>query len=42
MGMDPVELRKINMIKEGETSEVFKIMGEGGEGVEMDSRVVQA
>lgn len=35
MGMDPVELRKINMIKEGETSEVFKIMGEGGEGVEM-------
>lgn len=33
--MDPLELRKINMITEGETSPVFKIMGEGGEGVEM-------
>jgi CO/xanthine dehydrogenase Mo-binding subunit len=35
LGMDPVELRKINMIAEGETSEIFKIMGEGSEGVEM-------
>ncbi len=35
LGMDPVELRRKNMIAEGETSEVFKIMGEGGEGVEM-------
>ncbi len=35
LGMDPIELRKINMISEGETSEIFKIMGEGGEGVEM-------
>jgi CO/xanthine dehydrogenase Mo-binding subunit len=35
LGMDPVELRKKNMIAEGQTSEVFKIMGEGGEGVEM-------
>ncbi len=35
LGIDPIELRKKNMIAEGETSEVFKIMGEGGEGVEM-------
>ncbi len=35
LGRDPIDLRKRNMIKEGETSEVFKIMGEGGEGVEM-------
>lgn len=35
LGMDPVELRKKNMIAEGETSEIFKIMGEGSEGVEM-------
>ncbi|OQX57215.1 MAG: aldehyde oxidase [Thermotoga sp. 4484_232] len=35
LGMDPVEIRKKNMIKEGETSPIFKIMGEGREGVEM-------
>ncbi len=35
LGMDPAELRKKNMIAEGETSEIFKIMGEGSEGVEM-------
>lgn len=35
LGIDPVELRRRNMIAEGETSPVFKIMGEGGEGVEM-------
>jgi putative selenate reductase molybdopterin-binding subunit len=35
IGIDPVEMRKRNMIKEGETSEIFRIMGEGGEGVEM-------
>jgi len=33
--MDPIELRKMNMIREGETSPVFKIMGEGREGTEM-------
>jgi putative selenate reductase molybdopterin-binding subunit len=31
--MDPVELRLKNCIKEGETSPVFKVMGEGGEGI---------
>ncbi|HUX13387.1 MAG TPA: molybdopterin cofactor-binding domain-containing protein [Spirochaetia bacterium] len=35
LDMDPIELRRKNMIAEGETSEVFRIMGEGGEGVEM-------
>ncbi|MDZ7795272.1 MAG: molybdopterin cofactor-binding domain-containing protein [Spirochaetia bacterium] len=35
LGMDPVELREKNMIAEGETSEIFRIMGEGTEGVEM-------
>ncbi len=35
MGMDPLEIRKKNMIVEGETSDIFRIMGEGGEGVEM-------
>lgn len=35
LGMNPVELRQKNMIGEGETSPIFKIMGEGGEGVEM-------
>lgn len=35
LGMDPVELRQKNMIAEGETSEIFRIMGEGSEGVEM-------
>jgi probable selenate reductase molybdenum-binding subunit len=33
--IDPAELRRKNMIREGETSPIFKIMGEGGEGVEM-------
>jgi len=35
IGMDPVELRRMNMIHEGETSDVFRIMGEGTEGVAM-------
>ncbi|SHH16423.1 xanthine dehydrogenase family protein molybdopterin-binding subunit [Thermosipho atlanticus] len=35
LGMDPLEFRKKNMINEGETSPIFKIMGEGREGVEM-------
>lgn len=34
VGMDPIEFRKKNYIKEGETSPVFKAMGEGREGVE--------
>lgn len=34
IGMDPVEFRKRNYIKLGETSPVFKAMGEGREGVE--------
>ncbi|MFA6365990.1 MAG: molybdopterin cofactor-binding domain-containing protein, partial [Candidatus Hydrogenedentales bacterium] len=33
--LDPVALREKNMIREGETSEVFRIMGEGSEGIEM-------
>ncbi len=35
LGMDPVELRLKNVIREGETSPIFKIMGEGREGVDM-------
>lgn len=35
IGMDPMEFRKQNMIREGESSPVFKIMGEGTEGVDM-------
>lgn len=35
IGKDPVAVREMNMIHEGETSEVFKIMGEGSEGVDM-------
>lgn len=35
VGMDPVEFRQKNMIKEGETSPIFKKMGEGSEGVAM-------
>jgi CO/xanthine dehydrogenase Mo-binding subunit len=35
IGMDPMEFRARNMIKEGEGSPVFKIMGEGTEGVDM-------
>ncbi len=34
MGMDPVEFRRKNHIREGETSPVFKALGEGKEGVE--------
>ncbi|MDI6861420.1 MAG: molybdopterin-dependent oxidoreductase [Caldisericia bacterium] len=33
IGIDPIELRKINHIKEGETSPVFEKLGEGREGV---------
>jgi len=33
LGMDPVEIRKINHIKTGETSPIFKALGEGREGV---------
>lgn len=35
IGMDPMELRRINVIDEKESSPVFKIMGEGTEGVDM-------
>ncbi|TYB92635.1 MAG: molybdopterin-dependent oxidoreductase [Kosmotoga sp.] len=34
IGMDPLELKQKNSIREGETSPIFKIMGEGTEGVE--------
>ena len=34
-GLDPALVRERNMIAEGETSEVFRIMGEGSEGIEM-------
>ncbi len=34
LGMDPVEFKLKNSIREGETSPVFKYMGEGREGVE--------
>ena len=33
LDLDPVELRERNMIREGETSPVFAVMGEGTEGV---------
>lgn len=33
LGMDPAEIRKINHIKTGETSPIFKALGEGREGV---------
>jgi len=33
IGIDPIELRKINHIREGETSPVFEKLGEGREGV---------
>lgn len=36
LNMDPVEIRRKNMIRENETSPIFKIMGEGREGVEMN------
>lgn len=35
LDMDPIEIRKMNMIKEGETSKIFEIMGEGQEGTKM-------
>jgi len=35
MDMDPIEFRQKNMIKENETSPIFKIMGEGTEGTAM-------
>lgn len=35
LNMDSMELRKKNMIKEGESSPIFKIMGEGTEGIDM-------
>jgi len=35
LGMDPIKLREKNMIRQGETSPIFKLMGEGGEGIEM-------
>ncbi|MDX1358275.1 MAG: molybdopterin cofactor-binding domain-containing protein [Clostridia bacterium] len=35
LGVDPVEFRVKNMIKEGETSPIFEIMGEGTEGSAM-------
>ncbi|MCF7923957.1 MAG: molybdopterin-dependent oxidoreductase [Candidatus Izimaplasma sp.] len=36
MNMDPTEFRKKNMMKEGETSPIFAIMGEGTEGTPMN------
>lgn len=33
--MAPIKFREINMIAEGETSPIFKLMGEGTEGIEM-------
>lgn len=35
LGVDPVALREMNMIAEGESSPIFAIMGEGTEGVPM-------
>lgn len=35
LNMDPVEIRRLNMIREGETSKIFEIMGEGKEGTAM-------
>jgi putative selenate reductase molybdopterin-binding subunit len=34
IGMDPIEFKLKNSIREGETSPIFKIMGEGREGVD--------
>lgn len=34
--MDPIRLRQMNMMKEHETSPIFKIMGEGTEGTAMN------
>ncbi|XFA98927.1 xanthine dehydrogenase family protein molybdopterin-binding subunit [Candidatus Izemoplasma sp. B36] len=36
MGIDPIEFRQKNMMKENETSPIFAIMGEGTEGTAMD------
>jgi len=36
MGIDPIEFRQMNMIKEKETSPIFAIMGEGTEGTAMN------
>jgi probable selenate reductase molybdenum-binding subunit len=35
LDLDPVAFRKMNMIKEGETSKIFEVMGEGTEGTAM-------
>ncbi len=35
IGMDPVDFWKINTIKEGETSPIFKALSEAGTGIEM-------
>ncbi len=35
LDMSPIDLRKQNMMKEGETSKIFEIMGEGQEGTAM-------
>ncbi|MFW5889518.1 MAG: xanthine dehydrogenase family protein molybdopterin-binding subunit, partial [Bacillota bacterium] len=35
MNIDPIKFRKMNMMKEGETSPIFAIMGEGTEGTPM-------
>ncbi|MDK2953830.1 MAG: putative selenate reductase molybdopterin-binding subunit [Kosmotoga sp.] len=34
LGLDPLEVKEKNSIREGETSPIFKIMGEGREGVD--------
>ncbi len=36
LGVDPIEFRNKNMIKENETSPIFSIMGEGTEGTAMN------
>jgi probable selenate reductase molybdenum-binding subunit len=36
LNIDPIELRRKNMIVEGETSKIFEVMGEGKEGSPMD------
>ena len=35
LGLDPILLRRKNMIAEGETSKIFEVMGEGTEGTAM-------
>ncbi|MDX9784893.1 MAG: molybdopterin-dependent oxidoreductase [Spirochaetia bacterium] len=35
LAMDPVKLRSLNMVREGESSDVYRVMGEGREGVDM-------